>query len=225
MGQTIVSKVIDILQGVDIRADEAYPGGRIPALTGAVAAVRLGKVDRSVRTTAVQVVIMSPASGGGSLCENTALRALEALEDMGGSCVKETCKFDEMADVFYIEIGAEFFGAALEDEWSPGPGYEISIGSQPLDYVTSFRAERKTDDEVTSISTAKWQFTMEELLPPGISEPPDPEEPFALTVDKINGSEVFIGCKLTSVKRENTIRGISQIRTGVAQNRNYITVM
>ena len=33
--------------GLGIRADEAYPGGRIPALTGPVAAVRLGKVDRS----------------------------------------------------------------------------------------------------------------------------------------------------------------------------------
>jgi len=222
---TIVNNVIEGLKAASIRADEAYPGGRIPALTGAVAAVRLGKVDRSVRTTAVQIVIMSPASGGGSLCETTALRALEALEDMGGSCVKETCKFDEMADVFYIEIGAEFFGAALEDKWSPGPGYEISIGSQPMEHVVSFRAERKTDDEITSISNAKWQFTMEELLPPGISEPPDPEEPFALTVDKINGSEVFLNCTLTSVKRENTIRGISQIRTGIAQNRNYITVM
>ena len=222
---TIVNNVIEGLRAASIRADEAYPGRRIPALTGAVAAVRLGKVDRSVRTTAVQVVIMSPASGGGSLCETTALRALEALEGMGGSCIKETCKFDEMADVFYIEIEAEFFGAAQENKWSPGPGYAILIGSQPMNHVTSFMVQRKTDDEVTSIAAAPWQFTMEELLPPGSSEPPDPEEPFALTVDKISGKEVFLNCTLTSVKRENTIRGISQIRTGVAKSRSYITVL
>ena len=97
---TIVTQVIEVLKNAGIRADEAYPGGRIPALTRAVAAVRLGRVDRSVRTTAVQVVVMSPASGGGSLCEDTALRALEALQGMGGTCIKEVCRFDEMADVF-----------------------------------------------------------------------------------------------------------------------------
>ena len=103
---TIVNQVISALRTAHIRADEAYPGGRIPALTGAVAAVRLGKVDRSMRTTNVEVVIMSPAKGGGSLCESTALEAVEVLQNMGGTCVKDVCKFDEMADVFYIEIEA-----------------------------------------------------------------------------------------------------------------------
>ena len=114
LGQTIVSKVIDALTAADIRSDEAYPGGRIPTLTGAVAAVRLGQMDRSVRTTAVQVVIMSPAAAGGSLCESTALRAVQTLQDMGGTCTKDVCKFDEMADVFYIGIETMFFGTALE---------------------------------------------------------------------------------------------------------------
>ena len=63
---TIVENVIAALTEAAIRADEAYPGRRIPALTGPVAAVRLGKIDRSVRTTAVEVAIMSPSSGGGS---------------------------------------------------------------------------------------------------------------------------------------------------------------
>ena len=109
---TIVSNVIDALQAANIRSDEAYPGGRIPALTGPVAAVRLGKVDRSVRATSVQVIVMSPAAQGGAVCESTALRAIEALEAMDGVCVKGLCQFDDMADVFYIEITAEFFGVA-----------------------------------------------------------------------------------------------------------------
>ena len=89
MGQTIVGQVIDALKAVDIRAGEAYRGGRIPALTSAVAAVRLGKVDRSVRTTSVEVIIMSPAAAGGGVCETTALRAVDALQDMGDTCVKD----------------------------------------------------------------------------------------------------------------------------------------
>ncbi len=222
---TIVSKVIEGLQGAGIRADEAYPGRRIPALTGAVAAVRLGKVDRSIRTTAVQVVIMSPAKSGGSACETAALRAVAVLQGMDGTCVKDVCKFDEMANVFYIEIAVSFFGTPLENGWSPGPGYAVTIGAQPMPNVVSFAAERSTDDEVTSITQAKWHFTLEESLPPGASEPPDPSEPFAVMVSRTNGDERFTGCTWTSVRRQETIRGVTQIRKGVATARNVMGIL
>ena len=194
-------------------------------MTGAVAAVRLGQMDRSVRTTAVQVVIMSPAATGGSLCESTALRAVQTLQDMGGTCAKDVCKFDEMADVFYIGIDAVFFGTALEAGWSAGPGYSVTIGEQPLDQVVSFMAQRATDDEITKLSDAKWQFTIEELLIPGTSEPPDPTEPFAVTVTRDNGDELFMGCTWLSVRREDTIRGISQIRVGQAASRSVMGIL
>ncbi|MBQ7802020.1 MAG: hypothetical protein IJ375_06835 [Oscillospiraceae bacterium] len=225
MGQTIVSKVIDALTRADIRADEAYPGSRIPALTGPVAAVRLGKVDRSVRTTAVQIVVMSPAGTGGSVCEATALRAVDTLQDMGATCVKEICKFDEMADVFYIEISAAFFGTPGESSWSAGPGYSITIGAQAMEHVTGFAITRKTDEEVTSIGSAKWQFTLEELLPPGTSEPADPSEPFTITVARSGGEELLSGCTWTSARREDTLKGIGQTRTGVATGRSVMGIL
>ena len=222
---TIVSNVITALSGVSIRADEAYPGRRIPALTGPVAAVRLGKIDRSVRTTAVEVVIMSPSSGGGSLCEKTALRAIEALQKMGGTCVKDVCKFDEMADVFYISVEAEFFGTAMENRWSAGPGYSITIGAQPMEQVVSFSVQRSVSGDAEGIGNAVWNFTLEELLIPGSSEPPDPAEPFTLTVSRSNGDEQFTGCCFTSQQRQDTIRGITQIRKGTAQNRNVMGIL
>lgn len=216
---TIVGNVISALQKAKLRADEAYPGGRIPALTGPVAAVRLGKVDRSVRTTAVQVIIISPADQGGAVCEATALRAIEALEGMDGTCLKGLCQFDDMADVFHTEITAEFFGVAMENKWSPGPGYAVRIGDQKMDWVTGFSIRRQTDEEITSISNAVWEFTMEELLGPGSVDPPDPSEPFTLTITRDNSDETFTGCTWTSVKRTDTLRGISQIRTGTAKKR------
>lgn len=225
MGQTIVANVIEALQAVEIRADEAYPGSRIPALTGAVAAVRLGKMDRSIRTTAVQIVVMSPAASGGSLCESTALRAVAAMQEMGGTCVKDVCRFDEMADVFYIEIEATFFGTALEGDWSAGPGYSVTIGSQPMDQAVSFCAWRETDEEHTTISTALWQFKLEELLIPGTSEPSDPSEPFILKVVRSGGQELFTGCTWISVKREDTLKGVSQVRTGQATGRSVVGVL
>ena len=222
---TIVGNVIEALRRANIRSDEAYPGGRIPALTGPVAAVQLGKVDRMVRTTQVVVTILSPAKQGGTVCEHTALGAMDALQEMDGTCVKNMCKFDEVADVFYIEIQASFFGAAGADSWSPGPGYAVKIGEQPMTHVVSFAAERKTDEEVTAIANAKWQFTLEELRPPGISEPPDPAEPFTLKVSRPSGEETFESCRWTSVKREETIRGISQIRKGTAERSGEIGIL
>lgn len=222
---TIVGNVIETLRESGIRADEAYPGSRIPALTGAVAAVRLGKMDRSVRTTSVQVRIMSPAGLGGSQCEQAALRAVESMQDMGGTCVKDVCRFDEMADVFYIEIEASFFGTAMENRWSAGPGFSVKIGRQPMDQVVSFSAGRKLTDEVTNLNSAPWEFTLEELLVPGTSEPPDPSEPFTLAVTRSMGSETFTGCTWVSVKREDSIRGVRQIRTGVANKRNVIGIL
>ena len=222
---TIVGNVINALKEEGIRSDEAYPGGRISALTGPVAAVRLGKVDRSVRTTAVQVIIMSPAAQGGGVCEATALRAIEALEDMGGVCVKGLCQFDDMADVFHVEITVEFFGVAMEDDWDPGPGYAIKIGEQHMDWVTGFSIRRQTDEEITSIANAVWEFTVEELLGPGSIDPPDPTEPFTLKLSRELSDEVFTGCTWTSVKRTDTIRGISQIRTGVAKQRKMMGIL
>ena len=222
---TIVGNVIDALMAAQIRADEAYPGRRIPALTGPVAAVRLGKMDRSVRTTTVEVVLMSPASGGGSLCENTALRAIEVLQNMGGTCTKDVCKFDEMADVFYIDVEAEFFGTAMENKWSAGPGYSITIGQQPMPQVVSFSAQRATDQEVTSLANAKWTFVMEELLIPGTSEPPDPGDSFVLKVSRSGGDETFTGCRFTSQQRQDTIKGVTQTRKGIAEKRTVMGIL
>ena len=173
----------------------------------------------------VQVVIMSPAAEGGSFCETTALQAVEALQEMEGTCTKDICKFDEMADVFYIEIEAEFFGTASAGNWSAGPGFTVTIGSQAVPHVVSYGVQRKTDEEVTAISNAKWQFTLVELLPPDSNEPPDPTEPFTLTVSRNFTDELLTECKFVSVKREDTLRGISQTRIGIANKRSVMGIL
>jgi hypothetical protein len=144
---------------------------------------------------------------------------------MGGTCVKDVCKFDEMADVFYIDIDAEFFGTALEGNWSPGPGYAITIRLQPMPHVVSFSAQRATDEDVTTLAGAGWTFVLEERLPPGSSEPADPSEPFNLAMSRALGDEVFVGCRFTSQTREDTIRGVTQIRKGIAEKRNVMGIL
>lgn len=216
-----------MLQAADIRADEAYPGGRIPALTGPAAAVRLGRIDRAVRTTAVQVTVMSPSGLGGSACETAALRAIAALEAQGATCQKEICRFDDMADLFYIDITAEFFGVATEDDWEAGPGFAVKIGQQPLECAVGFSSACSSDDNTGSLTSAgtKWTFTLEELLSLYVVDPPLQSEPFSLTVKRPMTEEMLTGCTWTSVKRVETIRGIQQIRTGIAAKREVAGIL
>ena len=169
------------------------------------------------------VVILNAVMG--TVQESRAEAALEALQEMGGTCVKNVCKFDEMADVFYIDIEATFFGTAKEGKWSAGPGYSISIGAQSMEHVVSFSVQRAVSDEVTQLGNAPWTFTMEELLIPGTSEPPDPAEPFVLSVSRSNGDEQFTGCRFTSQQRQDTIRGVTQIRKGTAESRNVMGIL
>ena len=66
---------------------------------------------------------------------------------------------------------------------------------------------------------------MEELLAPGTSEPPDPAEPFTLMVTRAAGDETFTECNWTSVKREDSINGVRQIRTGIAKKRTVVGIL
>ena len=91
--------------------------------------------------------------------------------------------------------------------------------------MVSFGLQRKTDEEVIAIANARWQFTLEELLPPGISEPPDPSEPFTLTVTRAYLDEILTECTLISVQREDTLRGISQVRIGTAKTRKVMGIL
>ena len=94
-----------------------------------------------------------------------------------------------------------------------------------MNYVTRFQSQRETDKDVTAIANAKWRFTMEELLPPGTSEPSDPAEPFTLFLSRSGGDETYTGCTWTSVKREDTIKGVSQTRVGIAEKRTVLGIL
>ena len=73
--------------------------------------------------------------------------------------------------------------------------------------------------------SAPLTFTMEELYPPGTNEPPDPPMPFDITITRSGGEETYEGCSWTSVKREDTIRGVSQIRVGTAIKRTVLGIL
>jgi tetratricopeptide (TPR) repeat protein len=70
------------------------------------------------------------------------------------------------------------------------------------------------------------QFDMAaRLLPPDSAEPPDPREPFTLTVVRSQFDETLTDCHWISIKREDTLRGVSQIRTGIAKKRTVVGII
>ena len=122
----------------------------------------------------------------------------------------------------------------MNGDGNSNPAAVYTVGASPItgtkgtltyDQVVSFSAQRAVSDETPAMADAPWTFVMEELLIPGTSEPPDPTEPFTLTVVRSNVDEQFAGCRFTSQQRQDTIKGVTQIRKGTAERRNVMGIL
>lgn len=228
MGFSILDAVVVGLQEAGFHADVAYPGQKYPTITETAAAVHIKKVDRADLTVTLEVTVICPGSQGGTQCELEALRATEVLRTIGAVCVQNGCAYDGIAQVYCVDILATFTCVTEEDSYRMGPGFQVYINDIQLPRVTSFTAERYTDsslaftmgDAVPAGSypgCSGWKLTVEEQIPPGEYEMGDGYEPMTIRLEKSTGfSEVFTGCRWTSVKRELNRRGVHRIRTGIA---------
>ena len=106
MGNELVEKVMEQLRSAGIRVQRGYPEGRMPHLTGPVAAVFLDYEHPD--TAAVAVRIYSPAKLGGSSCENAALAAAECIAAAGGRPYLQECAFDGQLGLFSQNVQAIF---------------------------------------------------------------------------------------------------------------------
>lgn len=205
MGNLILEQAAAALNAAGIRAERAYPGRTMPAITDIAAAVSLGQAQLREKTVTVLVTVLSPASMGSSVCEEAALETADVLRALDSECTVAACRFDGKTGLFYTEVTAVF---------SEGP--EITLGSAKLKHVVSFSAQRATDDEVTDIDGCLWSFRLEEFFPWGESEEPGQGEPFTL----VNGRESYESCCWTSQKRVTEAAGTRQIREASVGRRN-----
>lgn len=221
----IVTGVIEALTEAGIEAQAAYPGGMMPNITAARAAVSLEKLDHTARSGTVLVTVMVPVSLGGSVCEDTAVRVGKLLEEMGGICTQEGCKFNGYADAYYIRVLGTFYGGAVMDGWNTAADFTVTAGIQPLANTVSFRAEQAVDTLTgTPLDTSVWTFRLVEEFGRGQAPVPSPTEPFTLTITRTSGIENYNECTWTAVELENTPTGLRQIRKGVAKSRSYLFV-
>ena len=66
-----------------IRARRAMPGGVLPELQSAAAAVQLAQVDQAAATATVLVTVVVPAKLGGGSCEELAVKVSSVMPSTG----------------------------------------------------------------------------------------------------------------------------------------------
>lgn len=230
MGISILELVIRRLREENFTADIAYPGQKFPRITECVAAVHIEKVDRAGMTVTVEVNIICPAALGGTTCELEALRATETLRWSGAVCVQNGCTYDGIAQVYVVQILATFTGITEADSCVIGPGFHVYIDDILQAHAVAVSSEEVRDvqpeytmgeTETVAICPGKglWNISLEELTPSGSPELTNPEGEFTMKIVTDLKTEVYSGCRWTSVHREYTKEGLRRIRKGLALSR------
>lgn len=223
MAASVVIKVLNALDEAGILAETAYPGRKMPNISEARTAVCLERMDHTQRTATVLVTVMVPVRMGGGACEDMAVQVGALLEQMGGVCVQEECRFNGYADAFYIRVLGTFRGAAAMDTWGSTSDFEVQISGEPLKNAVSFKAEQAVDQVTgTPLSTSVWTFRIVEEFGRGEAPTASPAEPFNVYVVRSATTERYGECSWIACQLENTSTGMRQVRTGISKNRTLM---
>jgi hypothetical protein len=225
MAVDLVIKVLNALDDKGILADTAYPGRTMSSITEPMTAVSLERVEYTARRATVLVTVMVPVSMGGGVCEETALQVGQILENIGGVCVQEECRFNGYADAYYVRVLATFHGAAAMNNWDITSDYVIQVGGQILKNAVSFKAEQAVDEVTgTPLSAAVWTFRIVEEFGRGEAPLPPATEPFGVHISRSTGVETYSDCSWIACQIESTSTGLRQVRTGISKTRSEIGI-
>ena len=230
MGYSILELVLRRLREDGFTADIAFPGQKFPQISDTVAAVHVEKVDRANLEVTVEISIICPASMGGTVCEMKALRATEVLRWSGAVCVQNGCTYDGIAQVYVVSVLATFTGMTEADDCTVWPGFYCYVDNQLHRFAIGFTAVQQTGADAqyvigeaapvqTSLGTAAWEIQLEERIPVGSPEFDSPMEPCVVKILTDQKTEIYSGCRWTTISREFSKQGLRRIRRGVALRR------
>ena len=230
MGYSILELVLRRLREDGFTADIAFPGQKFPQISDTVAAVHIEKVDRANLEVTVEISIICPASMGGTVCEMRALRATEVLRWSGAVCVQNGCTYDGIAQVYVVSVLATFTGMTEAEDCTVWPGFYCYVDNQLHRFAIGFTAEQQTGAAAeyvigeampigTSLGTTAWEITLEELIPVGSPEFDSPLDPCVVKILTDQKTEIYSGCRFSTIRREFTKQGLRRIRKGVALTR------
>lgn len=240
MGSVTLQRVITALNDSGLVTAPAYPARPFPPISGPVAAVHLTQVDSSAMSATVEVLVVSPGTLGGTLCEETALDALRVLWGLGAVCRQEGCRFDAVSGTFSVSLKATFTQTLPQEPEGEGdtgqtvPRFSVRVGDTLQPNAISFQAQLETGAQLEYVTaqpgavashagTQTWTLRLEEQIPPATGEPANPEGEFALTVADGTGTWKFTGCRWQVVRREYSAQGLHRVRTGFALKREEVS--
>lgn len=230
MGISVLETVQNCLLQAGLPAAAAYPGHKLSRITDTVAAYHIQKVDSSSKSFTVEVTVHSPVHMGGSACEAAALQATHALSSAGAVCIQNGCRYDSLTELYSVSILATFTG----EDGSPLPGFQVRISNVDRPWAVAFSAEkvreqtleyatRSPDGVAITSGACYWKLHLEELVPYGSQETPEPNDDFVLRVIRDTGSEIYKPCRWTSVTRSFTAEGLRLVCKGIALTGKEVT--
>ena len=234
MGIAVLERVQNCLQQAGLPAAAAYPGHKLPQIPDTAAAYHIHQVDSSKKSITVEVTVHCPAHMGGSACEAAALKATEALHAAGAACVQNGCRYDGTAQLYSVSILAVFSEEPEEESSTPASGFLVRISNVDRPWAVAFSAEKVREQtpeyavrspEGTSITSGAcyWNLRLEELIPYGSQETPEPKDDFVLRVIRGTASEVYKPCRWSSVTRSFTAEGLHLVCKGIALTGKEVT--
>lgn len=235
MGGGILERVLKKLTEAGFKANYGFPGHARAMADGTAVAVHLAQVDNANASVTVEVSVISPSVLGGTRCEKEALRVMAVLDADGAACIQNGCQFNGMAETYVVQIMAQYRGTVDDDTFYPRPDFTVKLNSKAVPFVVSFEAEQvrgdapqyvmgQTEPVDVSLGSWVWNLRLEELIPAGEAEALDAGDPLQISVTANGVTEVYSGCRWTSVHRKITREGLLKIRTGIALEREVETV-
>ena len=216
--------MITALCDAGIRADRAWPGQKMPAPEGVIAAVSLELADRAEKLERVKVSVFAPSVMGGTGCEATGKQVCDILQAMGANCVQKACVFHSNTGLFCVEVLGSFLTEQPAEPDTEPVVYTFSamVAGKPVENLVSATAYRMWD-EATRTVLETWTVQLVEQIT-GTEDTAEVEQPFEIRLTRNNQTDVFSGCTWSSWRRVLDSSGLKQTRSAIAQDRTTLMI-
>lgn len=226
-----IQKTITALKSTGITAQRGYASGILPSLTEPLATISIKKTDATSLT--LTVLIYTPLSRGGTVCENLALSAAQALREVGAECELGSCSYGGKGGLFSIPVLVKY----TQEEAAPAPvtvaqpkvvinGVTVSdVVNVSTGFSSSVVRGKDAQTEQTGMVAAerRWTVTVEDLVGAALSPQETVVDGFTVTVTRSGETETFTGCCWEKISTEVTAAGTRRVRVAITCNEPVVS--
>ncbi len=223
----MIQSAMEALEAMGLPAVRGYPGTWQPELTAPAAAVCLHEQDAKHLT--LEVTVFAPPDLGGGFCEDQAMAAVTALEELGAQCLQKQCRFEKSFGLLQVPILATWEETASV----PRKQVRVVVNGRILPYLTEVSsryaanlASMQSVGEGTQgvrWEESAWEITVEQLIP--ASQVPEVLDygVFTLILSRPGGTETYTQCRWVHVSRTDESQGIRQVRVARSMDERQVS--